>query len=112
MNIQVFGKKKCFDSKKAQRFFKERGINIQFVDILDKGLSKGELRSVIAGVGGLEKVLDEKAKDYSLISYLVEEQKQDKLLETPSLYKTPIVRNGKKATIGYQPEIWKEWLKA
>lgn len=109
MNIQIFGKKKCFDTKKAQRYFKERGIKVQNIDILDKGLSKRELQSIISAVGGLEKLLNEKDKNFHLISYLVEEQKEEKLLETPSLYKTPIVRNGKKATVGYQPEVWKLW---
>jgi arsenate reductase-like glutaredoxin family protein len=109
MNIQIFGKKKCFDTKKAQRYFKERGIKVQYIDILDKGLSKRELRSIISAVGEFEKLLNEKDENFYLISYLVEEQKEDKLLETPSLYKTPIVRNGKKATVGYQPDIWKQW---
>lgn len=111
MNIQIFGKKKCFDTKKAERYFKERGVKVQVIDILDKGLSKGELGSVMKAVGGLNQLLDEKAKDFLLISYLVEEQKEEKLLETPSLYKTPIVRNGKIATIGYKPEVWKTWMK-
>lgn len=109
MNIQIFGKKKCFDTKKAQRYFKERGIKFQFVDIMDKGLSKGELRSISSAIGGREFLLNEKDDKYHLITYLVEEQKEEKLLETPSLYKTPIVRNGKKATVGYQPDIWKSW---
>jgi len=109
MNIQIFGKKKCFDTKKAQRYFKERGIKFQFIDILDKGLSKRELQSVISAVGGFEKLLNEKDENFHLISYLVEEQKEEKLLETPSLYKTPIVRNGKKATVGYEPDVWKKW---
>lgn len=109
MNIQIFGKKKCFDTKKAERYFKERGIKFQSVDLLDKGLSKGEFRSVSNALGGMEHLIDETSKDYAQIKYLVEEQKQDKLLETPKLMKTPIVRNGKLATTGYKPEIWKKW---
>lgn len=109
MNIQIFGKSKCFETKKAERYFKERGIKYQFVDILAKGLSKGELTSVSAGVGGLEKLIDELGKDYCMIQYLVKEDWFDKLQENPKLYKTPIVRNGKKATVGYQPEVWKTW---
>lgn len=109
MNIQIFGKRKCFDTKKAERYFKERGIKVQFVDILDKGLSKGEFRSVAAAVGGLENMIDSKAKDFAMINYLVDEQKQEKLMDTPKLYKTPIVRCGKKATIGYEPDVWKTW---
>lgn len=109
MNIQIFVKKKCFDSKKAERYFKERGIKVQIVDILDKGLSKGEFRSIANAVGGMENLIDTKAKDFAMIHYLVDEQKEDKLMDTPKLFKTPIVRCGKKVTLGYQPEVWKTW---
>ncbi len=109
MNIQIFGKSKCFDTKKAERYFKERGVKFQSVDILSKGLSKGELDSVCKAVGGLEKLIDENSKDYCNIKYLLDEAKADKLAECPKLYKTPIVRNGRQATIGYCPEIWKNW---
>ncbi len=112
MNIQIFGKSKCFDTKKAERYFKERRIKYQMVDILSKGLSKGEFTSVANAVGGYEKLIDEKSKAYenSTIKYLAhEEDKIEKLLETPAMFKTPIVRNGKTATIGYCPEVWKDW---
>lgn len=112
MNIQIFGKSKCFDTKKAQRYFKERGISFQFIDMAQKGMSKGEYTSVKQAVGGMDKLIDEKTKDqqtYLLIKYLAEEDKEDKLLENPKLFKTPIVRNGKKATVGYEPEIWNKW---
>lgn len=112
MNIQIFGKTKCFDTKKAERYFKERGIKFQSVDMVQKGMSKGEFRSVMQAVGGFDKLLDEKSNDkntLALIKYLAEEDKEEKLLENPKLIKTPIVRNGKKATIGYQPDIWKSW---
>jgi len=109
MNIQIFGKKKCFDTKKAERYFKERGIKYQFVDILNKGLSKGELNSILKAIGNLEMIMDNKSKDYALIKYLVDDQKIDKLIECPKAYKTPIVRNGKKATVGFNPDIWSKW---
>ncbi len=109
MNIQIFGKNKCFDTKKAQRFFKERGIKFQYIDILSKGLSRGELNSVTAAVGGIDKLIDENNKDYAMIKYLLDDAKPDKLAECPQLYKTPIVRNGRQATVGYCPEVWKEW---
>ncbi len=109
MNIQIFGKSKCFETKKAERYFKERGIKYQYVDILAKGLSKGEYRSVSQAVGGLEMLVDKDAKYYCMIQYLVEDSKEEKLIDTPKLYKTPIVRNGKQATVGYQPKIWKSW---
>ncbi len=109
MNIQIFGKSKCFDTKKAERYFKERGIKFQSIDILDKGLSKGELQSVAGAVGGINELVSEKASDFHLFKYLTDDAKPDKLLEKPSLYLTPIVRNGKQATVGYKPEIWKKW---
>lgn len=109
MNIQIFGKKKCFDTKKAERYFKERRIKFQFVDILDKGLSNGEFKSVAQAVGGFENMIDADSKDYYMIEYIGKEQKADKLMDMPNLYKTPIVRNGKQATIGYKPDVWKNW---
>ena len=109
MNIQIFGKSKCFDTKKAERYFKERGIKYQYVDILSKGLSRGELDSVTRALGGLEAVIDENSRDYAEIKYLLDDATPDKLAENPKLYKTPIVRNGRQATIGYCPDIWKNW---
>ena len=109
MNIQIFGKSKCFDTKKAERYFKERRINFQYIDILDKGLSKGEFNSVAQALGGFEKMIDTISKNYYMIEHYGMEQKADKLMDMPNLYKTPIVRNGKQATIGYQPDVWKNW---
>lgn len=112
MNIQIFGKTKCFDTKKAERYFKERGIKYQLIDLAQKGMSRGEFNSVKQAVGGYEKLIDEKAKDKDmlvLIKYLAEEDREEKLLENPKLFKTPIVRDGKRATVGYRPEIWKDW---
>lgn len=112
MNIQIFGTKKSQDTKKAERFFKERGIKFQSVDLAAKGLSKRELESVIRAAGSLEAVIDEKTKEqdaYLLIKYLDDSAKFEKLLENPLVLKQPIVRNGQQATVGYQPEIWKKW---
>ncbi len=109
MNIQIFGKSKCFDTKKAQRYFKERRVKFQNVDLLKYGMSKGELTSVIRAVG-MDAVIDSKHPMAAGLSYLAyDEQKLDHLLEDPRLLKTPIVRNGRQATVGYQPEIWKQW---
>ena len=112
MNIQIFGTKKSADTRKAERFFKERGIRFQYVDLNEKGLSKGELTSVMQAVGGLDKLIDEKAKDQAtltLIRYLAEEDRFEKLLENQQILKQPVVRNGKQATVGYCPEVWKKW---
>ena len=109
MNIQIFGKSKCFDTKKAERWFKERRIKFQSVDILKFGLSRGELTSVKNAVG-LEALIDQKHPDAPLLRYLAyDEDKLEKLLEDPRLLVTPIVRNGRKATVGYHPEIWETW---
>ncbi len=112
MNIQIFGSKKNNDSKKAERYFKERGIKFQFVDMKEKGLSKGEFRSVAQVNGGLENMLDSNCKDQdtlTMIQYLAEEDKLEKILENQQVLKLPIVRNGKQSTLGYQPDIWKTW---
>lgn len=112
MNIQIFGTKKSFDTKKAQRYFKERRIKFQFIDLKEKEMSKGELQSVMRAVGGLDAVIDESAKDQdtvALIKYLAESQKFDKLLENQQVLREPIVRNGKQATVGYQPDVWGSW---
>ena len=110
MNIQIFGKSKCFDTKKAERYFKERNIKFQSIDLLKYGISKGELTSVAVALKGLEMLIDKGNPDAAMVIYLSrEEDKQMKLLETPKLLKTPIVRNGKQATVGYCPEIWKSW---
>lgn len=112
MNIQIFGTKKCFDTKKAERYFKERGVKYQFIDMKEKGMSKGEYNGVKQVVGGLDAMLDESCHDQdalALIKYIAKEDRDEKVLENQKVLKTPIVRNGKQATVGYRPEIWKEW---
>lgn len=109
MNIQIFGKSKCFDTKKAQRYFKERRIKFQAIDLNKYGISKGELTSVLRSVK-LADLIDQKHPDAALLQYLAYDQdKIEKILENPTLLNTPIVRNGKQATVGYQPDIWKGW---
>ena len=112
MNIQIFGTKKCNDTKKAERFFKERGIKYQFIDMKEKGMSKGEFTSVAQANGGPENMIDWEGKDQdtlALIKYIADEDKLEKLLENQQLIKTPVVRNGRQATVGYQPNVWKGW---
>lgn len=111
MNIQIFGTKKCFDTKKAERYFKERRINFQFIDLKEKSLSKGELSSVKNSVG-LENLINKSSKDYkklNLDKIRSADMREEILLKNPSVYVTPIVRNGKQATVGYKPEVWNEW---
>ena len=112
MNIQIFGTKKCNDTRKAERFFKERGIKYQFIDMKEKGMSKGEFTSVAQANGGLENMINWEGKDQdmlALIRYIAEEDTLAKEWENPSVIRTPVVRNGKQSTIGYRPEIWKGW---
>ena len=104
MNIQIFGTTKCFDTKKAQRYFKERGIRFQMIDLKEKGMARA--------LGGWEKMVNPNAKDkqtLALLDALIDWQKEDKLFENQQLLLTPIVRNGRKATVGYQPDAWKTW---
>jgi len=109
MNIQIFGTKKCQDSRKAERYFKERSIPFHYVDLTVRGLSKGELDRVKAAVG-LDNLIDKAGKEYDKrnLKYLVHNV-EEMLLEHPLLLKTPIIRNGPKATVGYQPKTWDEW---
>ena len=112
MNIQIFGTKKCFDTKKAERYFKERRVKYQMIDLKEKGMSRGEFVSVVQAVKGLDNLLDPDAKDtqtLALVKYLADADKLDKVFENQQLIKTPVVRNGKQATVGYQPDVWKTW---
>ena len=109
MNIQIFGKPKCFDTKKTERHFKERRIRYQYIDLRKTGISRGELSSVKNAVG-LAALIDERSADYPLLQYLAyDEDRFEKLLEDPQLLTTPIVRNGRQATVGYCPEVWSAW---
>ena len=112
MNIQIFGKSKCFDTKKAERYFKERKIKFQSVDLLRFGLSGKEFDAVLRGVGGIDNLIDWDSKDpqITLMKYMEDkEAKEDKVFDDPKLMRTPIVRNGKQVTVGYCPEIWATW---
>lgn len=112
MNIQIFGTKKCADTRKAERFFKERGIKYQFVDMKEKGMSKGEFLSVAQVNGGMDQMINWEGKDkdtLALLKYIAEEDKLEKILANPQVIKTPVVRNGKKSTLGYHPDVWKGW---
>ena len=112
MNIQIFGTKKSADARKAERWFKERGIRFQYVDLFEKGMSRGELQSVAQAVGGVDALADPACKDrelYTLFQYLDPAARMEKLLDHPELLRQPIVRNGRLATVGYAPEVWKTW---
>lgn len=112
MNIQIFGKPKCFDTKKAERYFKERRIAFQSIDLKRYGMSEREFESVLRAVGGIDNLIDwnSKSPEVTLMRYMEDSQaKEDHVFENPMLIKTPVVRNGKQATAGYCPEIWAQW---
>ena len=112
MNIQIFGKSKCFDTKKAERYFKERRIQYQMIDLMRFGMSSKEFDSVLRGVGGIDNLIDwdSKSQEVTNMKYMDDKRaKEDKVFDAPELMKTPIVRNGKQATVGYCPEIWATW---
>jgi arsenate reductase-like glutaredoxin family protein len=111
MNLQIIGTKKCKETQKAERYFKERGIHFHFRDLTEKGLAKGELEN-ISKVIPLDDLIDRESKRFKdrgmqFMVFDIEEE----LLADPLLLKTPVVRNEKLVTIGYKPEVWKEWIK-
>lgn len=112
MNIQIFGKNKCFDTKKAQRYFKERRIKFQFIDLLRYGFSGKEFDAVLRGIGGVDNLIDWdcSSEQVTMMRYMDDKlAKEDKVFDNPSLARTPIVRNGKQVTVGYCPDVWAQW---
>ena len=112
MNIQIFGTSKSADSRKAERYFKERRIKYQLIDMKKYGMSGGEFDSVLRAMGGIENLVDwnSKSPDIDLLKYMADDRdKEDKVFDEQSLIRLPVVRNGKQATVGYCPEIWSEW---
>ena len=112
MNIQIFGKSKCFDTKKAERWFKERRVKFQSIDLVRYGMSGKEFDSVLRAVGGIDNLIDweNKSPEITLMKYMDDKRaKEDKVFDMPELMKAPVVRNGKEATVGFCPEIWEKW---
>lgn len=114
MNVQLFGTKKCAETRKAERYFKERGIKPHVVDLAQKGMAAGELRNVAARVGGIEALIDRGGKRYleKGLAYAAPTgpRIEQMLVEDPLLLRTPIVRSDGRATVGFVPEIWKTWV--
>lgn len=112
MNIQIFGTSKSADTRKAERYFKERRIKFQSIDLKKYGMSGGEFDSILRAVGGIDNLIDwdSKSPDLDLIRYMANTiDKEDKVYDNQMLIRQPVVRNGKKATVGYCPEIWDTW---
>ena len=112
--IQIFGTKKCPATRKAERFFAERNVRVQSVDLARKGLSAGERRSVAARVGGFEALIDRDGKRYvdKGLKYAAPTgaRLEQLLIDDPLLMKTPVVRSGKDASVGSAPDIWQGWI--
>jgi arsenate reductase-like glutaredoxin family protein len=110
MNIQIFGTRKDNETKKAERFFKERNIRFHFRELSEKGISKGELKNISESIP-LDELIDRngsefKRRNLSYIIFNIEEE----LLNDPLLLKMPLVRNRNLCTAGYRPDIWKGWI--
>lgn len=112
--IQIFGNKKCPVTRKAERYFSERNVRVQSIDLAKKGMSPGELRSVAARVGGFEALIDREGKRYidAGLAHAAPTlaRIEQKLTEDQSLMKTPVVRHGQDATVGYAPDRWQQWI--
>lgn len=110
MNIQIFGTKKCSDTRKAERYFKERRIDFHFRDLSEKGISKGELENIKRAFD-VEELIDKEGKQYQKrnLKY-IKHDIEEALLEDALLFKTPIVRNGKEVIVGYEPDVWEKWI--
>ena len=111
MNIQIMGTKKCRDTQKAERFFKERRVVYQFRDLTEKGITKGELENIKQSIP-LEELIDKDSKKFKNrgFEYMVYNIETE-LLKDSLLFKTPVVRNGRLVTVRYKPDVWKEWIK-
>ena len=110
LNIQIFGTLKCSDTRKAERFFSDRKIQFHFRDLNEKGIAKGELDNISRAIP-VEDIIDREGKQFrkrnlEYMKFNLEEE----LLNDALLFRTPIVRNGREVTVGYQPEVWKKWL--
>ena len=112
MNIQIFGKSKSFDTKKAERWFKERRIKFQSIDLVRYGMSGKEFDSVLRAVGGIDELIDwdSKSPEVTLMKYMADKRaKEDQVFDQPELMQAPVVRNGREATVGFRPDIWETW---
>src|SRR5262245_22086708 len=116
MTVQLFGTKKCAETRKAERFFKERGIKVHAVDLGQKGMSAGELRNVAARAGGMEALIDREGKRYveKGLKYAAPTgpRIEEMLVQDPLLLRTPIVRWEGRATVGYAADVWQQWIDA
>lgn len=117
MNIQIYGKKKCFTTKAAERFFKERRIKFQYINLEEKSMSPRELENILIKVKDIELLIDKKSPLYQTLNFHLlrtNEMKKKVLLENPKVFVTPIIRDcdSKECTVGdiNAEKIWKSWV--
>ncbi len=114
LTVQLFGTKKCPHTRAAERFFRERGVALHSVDLANKGMSAGELRNVAARAGGMEALIDREGKRYvdKGLKYAAPTgpRIEKMLVDDPLLLRTPIVRSGARATVGFAPDVWQSWI--
>jgi arsenate reductase len=112
--IQIFGTKKCAETRKAERWWKERGQKTSFLDLKERGPSPGEIKSIAQAVGGTEAMIDREGARYRdrglRAAAPTGPRIEQHLVDDALLLKTPIVRAGKLATVGYKPEVWEAWI--
>lgn len=110
MGLQIFGTRKCSVTRKAERFFRDRAIDYQFIDLAEKGPSRGELAAIAAAVGrdSLVDLEGQHAKKRGL-AYM-DFDPEEEILTDPLLLRTPVVRDGRKAVIGDAPADWAGFL--
>ena len=111
MNIQIIGTKKCKDTQKAHRFFKERGVKFQTLDLKEKGLSKGELKNILSRVSS-DDLVNTDAPLYKKKFAYMDFDPEEELLEHPELIRTPVIRCEGRVSVGYDPQTWKSWLES
>ncbi len=109
MALQIFGTRKCAATRKAERFFKERDIPYQFVDLAEKGISPGEL-TAIGKAAGADALIDENSKPYRDRGLAhMDFDPEEEILAHPLLLRTPVVRDGPRAVLGDKPTEWKQF---
>ena len=115
VQTQIFGFTDCQDTRKAQRFFKERGITVHFVDLKERPAARGELRR-FAEKFGAAALIDRDGARFKTLGLRVAGDSPERLLERalmePRLLRTPLVRFGGRVAVGHMPDTWQEWVDA
>ena len=115
LQAQIFGFTDCQETRKAQRFFKERGVTVHFVDMEERPAARGELRRFEEKLGAAA-LIDREAPRFKALGLRVAGDSPQRLLEKaltePRLLRTPLVRCGGRVAIGHAPDAWQTWIDA